>query len=529
MAGGNDGDYADDQTEYDNDGYADSDEYEESGHTEDEGYEPDDYGADSSLIDDIAVTDESSSVIINVLSNDQDYFGQDDTLELDNVYGASYGTVSINSDNTITYAPSQLKVSSDTVVSDLFFYEATHKNGYSQYGGSVNVAIHQLNDPPIVSDSEYSIANDLQFSFYLEGYDEDGDNLEFFIASFDGWGEYALDQETGSVTYIPLSSKVGEDVLFYGASDGTSTSNLAKITIITTEGTGSAGEESTEDEANSGSEDDEGSTSNNDPDNASTSDPDTDTSNGSGQSSNATDSSNDEPIADAGSDLDVFQGEHVELDGSSSYDPDGDEITFAWSQVSGPQIALANSDSASPSFTSPEGDVDITMEFELIVSDGMSTSQPSTVGVLVIAPDSDSQSNESSTECTGVLTIAGTSASGYESNHPPAHAVDGNPSTRWSENAEGSWINIELGEETDICGVDIAWYKGNLRSSDFVIALSNDGTNFADVYSDESSGATNSPESYAFTETMSASYIRITVNGNTENDYASITEIVIKG
>jgi len=506
---GQDDDYADDQTEYDNDGYVDSDEYQGSGHFEDEGYEPDDYGADSSLIDDIAVTDENSSVIINVLSNDQDYFGQEDQLELDNVYGSLYGTVTVNSDNTVIYTPSQLKVSSDTVVSDQFYYEASYKNGSSHYAGAVNVTIHQVNDAPIVSDTEYSIANDLQFSFYLEGYDEDGDSLEFFIASFDGWGEYTLEQETGKITYIPLSGKVGEDVFFYGASDGMSTSNLARITIITS-GISSSGY---------GEEQEEWSPED-DSDIPSDADSDSDTTSVSEQDGNGTDSSNDEPIADAGDDIEVFQGEHVELDGSDSYDPDGDEITYAWSQVSGSQVVLVSSDSATPTFTSPNGNTDITLEFELIVSDGMSTSQPSAVTVLVIAPDFD---------CTDVLPIAGTFASGYESNHPPAHAVDSNPSTRWSENGDGSWISIELGGQTDICGVDITWYKGNLRSSDFIIALSDDGTNFTDVYSDESSGSTESAESYIFSDTASATHIRITVNGNTQNDFASITEIVIKG
>lgn len=530
---GQDSDYADDQTEYDNDGYTESyDTYQEAEHIDD------DYMSDPSLIDDIVVTDENSYVIINVLSNDQDYFGQEARLNLDYAYGSSYGTVIVNSDNTVTYIPSQLRVSSDTVVADKFYYEASYKNGSSHYAGAVSVTIHQINDAPIVSDSEYPIANDQLFSFYLEGYDEDGDNLEFFIASFDGWGEYSLEQETGRVNFIPLSSKVGEDVIFYGASDGSSTSNLAKITIITTDGIGTAGGQSIEDDINSNyddesseNEEEEGSPPEDDSESSSQSDPDGDATTGPEQNSNATDSSNDEPISDAGNDFEVFQGEHVELDGSDSYDPDGDEITYAWSQVSGPQITLTNSDSAKPTFTSPNGDSDVTLEFELIVSDGTATSQPSAVTVLVVAPDSDSQSNESSTDsdCTDVLTIAGTSASGYESNHPPAHAVDSDPNTRWSENDDGSWISVDLGDQMDICGVDIAWYKGNVRSSDFIIAVSDDGTNFTDVYSDESSGSTNSAESYTFSDTVPATYVRITVNGNTQNDYASITEIAIKG
>ena len=504
----------DDQTEYYDDGdAAPSDRNQGPEHIEDDRYDPDDDGLDSYLTQDFAVTDENSYVIVNILSNDQDYFGQDARLNLDYAYGSSYGTVIVNSDNTVTYIPSQLRVSSNNVVSDLFYYEASYNNGSSHYGGAVNVTIHQINDAPTVSDSEYSVSNEHQFSFYLDGYDEEGDSLEYFIASFDGWGEYALNQETGMVTYIPLSNEIGEDVFFYGASDGSSTSNLAKIMIRTTGGDGNS---QSSDGSASGIEEEE-------------SPPEEDS--GLGQNTNTTESNNNEPIADAGTDLEVFQGENVELDGSDSYDTDGDEITYLWSQISGPQITLANSDSATPTFMSPDGDSDMTLAFELVVSDGISTSQPSSMTVLVIAPDSSPQPDESPTDadCTDVLTIAGSSASGYELNHPPSHALDGNPTTRWSENSVGAWIRVDLGDQMDICGVDVAWYKGNTRSSDFIIAVSDDGTSFTDVFSDESSGSTNSAESYTFLDTVPATYVRITVNGNNQNAYASITELVIKG
>ena len=36
------------------------------------------------------------------------------------------------------------------------------------------------------------------------------------------------------------------------------------------------------------------------------------------------------PIADAGLDHSVFSGETVILDGSGSYDPDGDQLTYLW-------------------------------------------------------------------------------------------------------------------------------------------------------------------------------------------------------
>ncbi len=57
------------------------------------------------------------------------------------------------------------------------------------------------------------------------------------------------------------------------------------------------------------------------------------------------------PVADAGCDLDASVGDTIALDGSGSYDPDGDSLSYAWTQESGPSVDLIQSDSATPSFT----------------------------------------------------------------------------------------------------------------------------------------------------------------------------------
>jgi len=60
------------------------------------------------------------------------------------------------------------------------------------------------------------------------------------------------------------------------------------------------------------------------------------------------------PIADAGGDQNVSAG-NVRLDGSASYDPDGDPITFQWTQVAGPTVALSNPNAAVAGFTAVAG------------------------------------------------------------------------------------------------------------------------------------------------------------------------------
>ncbi|MCB9745906.1 MAG: hypothetical protein H6740_25250 [Alphaproteobacteria bacterium] len=48
------------------------------------------------------------------------------------------------------------------------------------------------------------------------------------------------------------------------------------------------------------------------------------------------------PFADAGEDMEIEVGRIVELDGSGSYDPEGDPLDYAWSLVSTPQGSTAS-------------------------------------------------------------------------------------------------------------------------------------------------------------------------------------------
>ncbi|MCP5112472.1 MAG: OmpA family protein, partial [bacterium] len=64
---------------------------------------------------------------------------------------------------------------------------------------------------------------------------------------------------------------------------------------------------------------------------------------------------NDPPVAVAGPNLVGVAAGMITLDGSASFDPDGDPITFQWEQVAGPQAALSGADTAQASFEANEG------------------------------------------------------------------------------------------------------------------------------------------------------------------------------
>ena len=70
---------------------------------------------------------------------------------------------------------------------------------------------------------------------------------------------------------------------------------------------------------------------------------------------------------DRGAPLEVrlMPGEEVVLDGAGSFDPEGEELGYAWRQVSGPKVELREADTPWPRFV-PSGPG--RYEFELVVT-----------------------------------------------------------------------------------------------------------------------------------------------------------------
>ena len=97
---------------------------------------------------------------------------------------------------------------------------------------------------------------------------------------------------------------------------------------------------------------------------------------------------NQAPIADAGADQTVDEGTTVELDASGSSDPDGDSLSYDWTQTAGTSVSLTDADTATPSFTAPDVGTDETLGFEVTVSDG-EASDSDVVNVTVEDTDTD--------------------------------------------------------------------------------------------------------------------------------------------
>jgi len=90
-------------------------------------------------------------------------------------------------------------------------------------------------------------------------------------------------------------------------------------------------------------------------------------------------------VADAGIDRIVNENVKINLDGSKSHDPENQNISYAWTQVSGESVRLSSVTAVTPSFTSPivaNGEIKV-LTFELRVYDNNGRDAVDTVTITV--------------------------------------------------------------------------------------------------------------------------------------------------
>ena len=94
------------------------------------------------------------------------------------------------------------------------------------------------------------------------------------------------------------------------------------------------------------------------------------------------------PVANAGTSYSVSltNSQKLYLDGSASFDPDGDALTYVWSQMGGPSVILAGGNTSTPSFVALPVTGPTNLTFQLVVNDGLLNSAPGQVQVTLLPP-----------------------------------------------------------------------------------------------------------------------------------------------
>jgi hypothetical protein len=150
------------------------------------------------------------------------------------------------------------------------------------------------------------------------------------------------------------------------------------------------------------------------------------------------------------------------------------------------------------------------------------------ISIIFISSVGSRAATAQSSEGCAKLAIPRISANFERSGNEATKAIDSNLVTKWAFEGEGAYIQADLGSPAVVCSVDIAWFRGDTRTYNFLISVSNDGQTFRDVVSGKNTGTTQSPERYNIPD-VSARYVRVTVNGNSENNLAAISEMSVNG
>lgn len=175
--------------------------------------------------DDTATTTEDSPVTIDVLSNDSD--PDQDALSVSGLTQPANGSVVVNGDGTVTYAPSR-----DFAGLDTFTYTA-FDGSLPSSAATVTVTVTAVNDSPVPIDDFASTRESLPVIIPVldNDSDPDGDTLSVGSTSQAGDGLVEVNQD-GTVTYSPQAGFSGTDEFTYEACDNAPACATAAVTVV---------------------------------------------------------------------------------------------------------------------------------------------------------------------------------------------------------------------------------------------------------------------------------------------------------
>jgi len=150
-----------------------------------------------------------------------------DLLTVTSAGPASNGTVTVNPDGTVTYAPDP-----DFNGSDLFSYTIDDGNGGIS-GGTVIVSVAPVNDEPVAADDAMVVTEDVAATVDVVANDTDVDGDELFVGALTQASHgTALLNADGTVTYVPHADFNGTDSFGYEVCDPSGACTPGTVSIV---------------------------------------------------------------------------------------------------------------------------------------------------------------------------------------------------------------------------------------------------------------------------------------------------------
>jgi LmbE family N-acetylglucosaminyl deacetylase len=155
------------------------------------------------------------------------------------------------------------------------------------------------------------------------------------------------------------------------------------------------------------------------------------------------------PIVSAGTDFPTSASQITYLNGGSSVSPSGRLLTYGWRQSAGTPVTISSSDTATPYFTAPS--TNQTLVFELRLADGVFTTTPDAVSVIVgngsPPPPPPPPSGTNIAPTATVTASSETAADGQTAAKAVDGVIDGYPgdyTREWATQGQkaGAWINL---------------------------------------------------------------------------------------
>jgi len=177
--------------------------------------------------DDWVMTQEDRPIVrIDVLANDTDV--DNDSLTIITVTQGSNGSVTINADNTLSYAPK-----ADFFGGDAFTYTACDNKGETDTA-NVNVKVNAVNDAPRFTSTPVTTATvDALYTYDVNATDPDATDTLTYSLTIKPTG-MTIDAATGLIQWTPTSVQAGaNDVAVRVADNGSAPASETQSFTIT--------------------------------------------------------------------------------------------------------------------------------------------------------------------------------------------------------------------------------------------------------------------------------------------------------